>query len=206
MGFERYVDWALDVPMYFVYRGGTYHDVSGQSFRDFLRGELPGLPGEKPIMADWSNHLTTLFPEVRIKGYMEMRGADGGPWRRLCALPAVWVGLLYDPASLDAAWELVRDWTAEERQAMRDAVPRTALATPFRSTTVGEIARQVLSIAQAGLAARNRTDAIGDTEEHFLNAVEEIIEDQKTPAERLLELYDGKWHGDIDQIFADCAY
>jgi len=206
MGFERYVDWALDVPMYFVYRDGIYHDVSGQSFRDFLRGELPGLPGEKPIMADWSNHLTTLFPEVRIKGYMEMRGADGGPWRRLCALPAVWVGLLYDPASLDAAWELVRNWTAEERQAMRDAVPRTALATPFRSTTVGEIARQVLSIAQAGLAARNRTDAIGDTEEHFLNAVAEIVEDQKTPAERLLELYDDKWHGDIDRIFADCAY
>jgi len=206
MGFERYVDWALDVPMYFVYRDGTYHDVSGQSFRDFLRGELPGLPGEKPRVEDWSNHLTTMFPEVRIKRYMEMRGADGGPWRRLCALPAVWVGLLYDQASLDAAWDLVRDWTAEERQTLRNEVPKTALATPFRSTTVGGIAHQVLEIARAGLRARNRTDRFGDTEAHFLNAVEEIVEEGRTPAEVMLALYENDWHGDIDRVFADFAY
>ena len=206
MGFERYVDYALDVPMYFVYRDGTYHDVSGQSFRDFLDGRLPGLPGEKPTKKDWTDHLTTLFPEARVKNFIEMRGADGGPWRRLCALPAIWVGLLYDQSALDAAWDLVSDWTAEERQAMRDAVPKTALATPFRDTTVGDISAQVLEIARSGLKARNRLDRFGDNEEHFLNAIEEVVEERRTPAEHLLDLYHNKWNGDIDRIFVDCAY
>ena len=128
MSFERYADYALDVPMYFVYRDGRYIDAAGASFRDFLAGKLAQLPGERPTLDDWSDHLTTLFPEVRMKRFLEMRGADGGRWRRICALPAFWVGLLYDQTSLDAAWDLVKDWTAEERQALRDAVPRTALA------------------------------------------------------------------------------
>ncbi len=206
MGFERYVDYALDVPMYFVYRNGTYNDVSGQSFRDFMKGELPGLPGELPNRQDWSDHLTTLFPEARVKQFLEMRGADGGPWRRLCALPAVWVGLLYDQATLDAAWDLVKDWTEQERLDMRNAVPITALATPFRSTTVGALGEQLLELARTGLKARNCIDRFGDNEEHFLNAVEEIVEEGRTPAEKLLDLYENKWHGDIDRIFADCAY
>ena len=133
MGYERYVDYALAVPMYFVYRNGRYIDASGASFQDFLDGKLPQLPGERPTLDDWSDHLTTLFPEVRLKRFLEMRGADSGPWQRICALPAFWTGLLYDAQALDAAWELVKDWTAEEREALRNAVPKSALATPFRS-------------------------------------------------------------------------
>ncbi len=206
MGFERYTDYALDVPMYFVYRSGTYHNVAGQSFRDFMRGELPGLPGDKPTLNDWVDHLTTIFPEVRLKRFIEMRGADGGPWRRLCALPAVWVGLLYDQEALDAAWDLVKDWTAEERQALRDTVPTQGLATPFRNTTVAELAAKTVEIARIGLKNRNRLDKFGDDEQHFLNAVEEVVENGRTPAEELLDLYKKAWGGDINRIFADCAY
>ena len=192
MGFERYVDYALDVPMYFVYRNGVYHNVAGQSFRDFLRGELPGLPGEKPNETDWSDHLTTLFPEARVKRFIEMRGADGGPWRGLCALPAIWVGLLYDSAALDAAWNLVRDWTDQEREDMRNAVPIQGLATPFRNTTMAEIVGEVVEIARTGLKNRGMLDKFGDDEQHFLNAVEEVVEEGKTPADKLLELYNGR--------------
>jgi glutamate--cysteine ligase len=131
-GFERYVDYLLDVPMYFVYRDGEYIDVAGQSFRDFLKGQLPGLPGAVPTISDWSDHLTTVFPEIRIKRYIEMRGADGGPWRNICALPAFWTGLLYDRQSLRAAWDLVADWSADEREQLRIEAPRLGLATPFR--------------------------------------------------------------------------
>ena len=151
-GFERYVDYMLDVPMYFVYRDGRYIDASGQSFRDFLAGRLPALPGEIPRLGDWTDHLTTAFPEVRLKTFLEMRGADGGPWRRLCALPALWVGLLYDAAALDAAAELVADWTVEEREAMRRDVPRLALAAPLRTRTLRDVALEVLDIAREGLS------------------------------------------------------
>ena len=128
MGFERYVDYALDVPMYFVYRNGRYLDASGLSFRDFLDGRLSILPGELPTVSDWADHLTTLFPEVRLKRFIEMRGADGGPWRRLCALPALWVGLLYDDAALDAAYEMVRDWTVDEHRMLRNRTPARGAA------------------------------------------------------------------------------
>src|ERR1700722_9005088 len=146
-GFERYVDYALDVPMYFVYRNGKYIDVSGKSFRDFMAGRIPELKGIEPSMSDWADHLTTIFPEVRMKQFLEMRGADGGSWRRICGLPALWVGLYYDQTALDAAWDMVKDWTAEERQAMRDSVPRLAFNTPFRKGTVGDLARQMLDIS-----------------------------------------------------------
>jgi glutamate--cysteine ligase len=205
-GFEAYTDYALDVPMYFVYRDGIYHDVSGLSFRDFMDGRLKGFEGEKPTLTDWSDHITTIFPEVRLKRFIEMRGADGGPWRRLCALPAVWVGLLYDQAALDAAWDMVKDWTTQERQAMRDAVPITALQTPFRGTTVYELAKQMIGISRSGLKNRRRLDRFGDDEVHFLNAVETILEDGRSPADELLELYETEWQGDIDRIFVDCAY
>jgi glutamate--cysteine ligase len=154
MGFERYVDYALDVPMYFVYRDGKYIDALGQSFRDFLNGELPALPGEKPTLSDWADHLTTIFPEARIKKFMEMRGADGGPWRRLCALPAFWVGLLYDQSSLDAAWDLCKSWNAEERDALRHDAAKFGLRAEFRGRSLRDIAREVLGIAEAGLKAR----------------------------------------------------
>ena len=205
-GFEAYAKYALDVPMYFVYRDGVYNDVSGLSFRDFMAGKLPGFEGELPTESDWVDHISTIFPEVRLKRFIEMRGADGGPWRRLCALPAVWVGLLYDQTALDAAWDMVKDWTEEERQNLRDQVPVTALSTPFRSTTALELAKRMIEISMAGLKARNRLDRFGDDEVHFLNAVEVILEEGRTPSEELLELYEGDWSGDIDRIFSDCAY
>jgi glutamate--cysteine ligase len=206
MGFARYVDYALDVPMYFVKREGRYIDASGASFRDFLAGKLFQLPGERPTLSDWADHLTTLFPEVRLKQFLEMRGADGGPWRRLCALPAIWTGLLYDQASLDAAWDLVKDWTGEERQAMRDAVPRLGLKTPFRDGTLLTIAREVLAIAQAGLKARGRTNKGGDDETIFLESLEEVVASKQTPAELLLRKFEQEWQGDIDKIFVAEAY
>jgi glutamate--cysteine ligase len=206
MSFERYVDYALAVPMYFVYRDGRYIDVAGSSFRDFLVGRLAQLPGEFPTEDDWSDHLTTLFPEVRMKRFLEMRGADGGRWRRICAVPALWTGLLYDRTSLDAAWDLVKDWSAEERQALRDAVPRTALRTPFRRTTVLELAQQVLKIAQAGLQRRACTNAKKDDERVFLEPVEAILRDRLTPADEILLRYERDWGRCTDPLFTDYAF
>ncbi|RDE10635.1 glutamate--cysteine ligase [Pelagibacterium lacus] len=205
MGFERYVDYALDVPMYFIIRDGRYIDCAGESFRAFLNGKLPQRPGEKPTVKDWEDHLSTLFPEVRMKQFLEMRGADGAPWAGICALPAFWVGLLYDDAALDAAWELVKDWTAEERQALRDDVPRLALNTPFRSGTLFEIAREAVAIARSGLKARNRLNWEGADEAVFLRPLDHTLETGKTPAERLLDLYHGEWKGDISRVFSDCG-
>ncbi|GAB4225068.1 MAG: glutamate--cysteine ligase [Kiloniellaceae bacterium] len=206
MGFERYVDHVLDVPMYFVYRDGEYIDASGQSFRDFLDGKLPALPGEKPKMGDWADHLSTLFPEVRLKKFLEMRGADGGPWKSLCALPAFWVGLLYDQSALDAAWDLVKDWTLEEHQYLRDEVPRQALHTPFRGKTLNAVAVQAVEIAARGLKARRRLDGQGDDESHFLSLLRSRVEREKCPAEYLLDDFHGRWQESIDPIFTECAY
>lgn len=206
MGFERYVDYALDVPMYFVKRGDTYHDVTGASFRDFMAGRLDALPGERATIGDWSDHLTTLFPEVRLKHFLEMRGADSGPRPRLCALPALWTGLLYDKASLDAAWDLVKDWTAEERESMRQTVPRQGLKAPFRSGTVGDIAKTIFRLAREGLEARARLDDFGHSEAEFLEPIEGIIATGRTPAEELLDKFYNDWSGEIDHIFHELAY
>ncbi len=206
MGFERYVDYALDVPMYFVYRHGRYLDVTGESFRAFLEGKLPQLPGERATLSDWSQHLTTLFPEVRLKHFLEMRGADGGPWRRLCALPALWTGLLYNSASLDAAWALVKDWTVEEQQSLRDSVPRDGLKAPFRGGQLLPVARDVLRIAQDGLQKRNISNSSGEDETIFLESLEEVIGSRSTPAELLLRKYEQEWQGNIDKIFTTEAY
>ncbi len=206
MGFERYVDHVLDVPMYFVYRDGRYLDASGLSFRDFLDGRLAILPGEKPTISDWSDHLTTLFPEVRLKRFMEMRGADGGPWRRLCALPALWVGLLYDRAALEAAHALIRDWTIEEHHMLRREAPRRALAVPFRGRTLLDIAREVLEIAHSGLRARARLDRLGENETGFLAALDESLRSGKSPAELALERFHADWGGSVDPVFEELAY
>ncbi len=206
MGFERYVDFLLDVPMYFVYRDGKYIDASGQSFRDFMNGRLPALPGELPAMGDWTDHLTTVFPEVRLKQFLEMRGADGGPWRSLCALPALWVGLLYDSIALDAAWDLVKDWSLEDHTKLRAEVPKSGFATPFRGGTVGDLSCRVLAIAREGLKRRNVPDRIGNNEAGFLATLEENAESGKTPADFLLEDYRERWNGDIDRIYTECAY
>ena len=208
MGFERYVDWVLDVPMYFVYRDGKYINALGQSFRDFLKGELPALPGEKPTLSDWADHLTTVFPEARIKKFMEMRGADGGPWRRLCALPALWVGLLYDQAALDAAWDLVKGWDAETREALRTVAARDALQGVANGIRIHDVAREAVAIAEAGLTARARPGVGGlvPDETHFLNALQESVESGKVPADELLEKYAGAWGGDLSRIYADYSY
>jgi glutamate--cysteine ligase len=205
-GFERYVDYMLDVPMYFVYRHGTYIDASGQSFRDFMAGKLPALPGETPLIGDWADHLTTAFPEVRLKTYIEMRGADGGPWRRLCALPALWVGLLYDAAALDAAYNLVADWTMEEREAMRRDVPLLGLDTPHRSRTFRDIALEMLEIAREGLHRRARRDPCGDDETHYLDTLFSVAGSGRTPAQELLEDYKTRWGGRIEPVYTEQAY
>lgn len=205
-GFERYVDYALDVPMYFVHRGDDYIDCSGLSFRDFLKGKLPTLPGDVPTMEDWADHLTTIFPEVRLKRFLEMRGADGGPWGRICALPALWVGLLYDEQALAEAGALVSDWSFEEMQGLRNMVPRLGLATPFRDRTVRDIALDVLGIAKNGLSRRAAPDAVGVNETGFLNHLWDIAESGKTPAEVMLEKFAGPWDRSVDPVFSEYAY
>ncbi len=207
-GFEAWVQYVLDVPMYFVYRDGKYINALGMSFRDFLKGELPALPGEKPLMSDWADHLTTVFPEARIKQYMEMRGADGGPWRRLCALPAFWVGLMYDQTALDAAWDLCKAWSAEQREALRVAASVDGLQAKVDGIDMHDLARQVVAISEAGLKARAMPGAGGlvPDETHFLNALKDSIQSGKTPADELLDLYQGEWDGDLSRIYDAFAY
>ena len=207
-GFERWVEYALDVPMYFVYRDGAYVDARGQSFRDFLKGKLPALPGETPTLSDWADHLTTLFPEARVKKFIEMRGADGGPWRRLCALPAFWVGLTYDQGALDAAWDLVKGLPAGTREALRVAASEQALQGEADGVKLYDLAREAVSIADAGLRARARPGAGGlvPDETHFLNALKDSIETGQSPADELLGLYHGAWHGDLKRIYDEFSY
>ena len=205
-GFERYVDYMLDMPMYFVYRDGKYIDASGQSFRDFLVGKLPAYPGQLPTMTDWLDHLTTAFPEVRLKSFLEMRGADGGQWRRLCALPALWVGLLYDSTALDAAYDLIADWTEAERDAMRAAVPKLGLDTRIRSRTLRDVALEVLDMAREGLHRRARRDACGEDETHYLDALFSIAGSGRTPAAEMLEDFSTRWGGNIDKVYDEYAY
>ena len=206
-GYEQYVDWVLDVPMYFITRDHTYYDMTGLTFREYLSGKRKdGMPDTMPTLEDWEDHLTTVFPEVRLKRYIEMRGADGGPWRRICALPAFWTGLLYHQPSLDAAWDLVKDWTAEERDALRIGVATHALKTPFRKTTVLETAKQMVDLSRQGLAARNRLNGAGFDETQYLAALEETITLGLTPADQLLMRFNNEWGGNINRVFEDFAY
>ena len=207
-GFEAWVQYALDVPMYFVYRNGEYIDALGQSFRDFLKGELPTLPGEKPTLSDWADHLTTAFPEARVKKYIEMRGADGGPWRRLCALPAFWVGLTYDQTALDAAWDIAKGWDAETREALRVAASVDGLQAEVGGIKMHDLARELVAISEAGLKARAKLGAGGliPDETHFLNALKESIESGQTPADELLAKYHGEWGGDLTRVYEGYKY
>jgi len=205
-GYERYVDWALDAPMYLVMREGRPVDLSGESFRAFLDGKLDKLPGERPTSGDWETHLSTLFPEVRLKTFLEMRGADSGPWSRLCALPAFWVGILYESDALAAAWDLVKDWTAEERETMRAEAPKTALKTPFRGGTLQDVALICLETAREGLRARARLNSHGENEALFLDDLDAIAGSGSTPAEQLLEAYFNEWGEDVDPVFERLAY
>ena len=206
MGFERWVDYALDVPMYFIKHGDEYVDVAGLSFRDLLAGKLPGMPGVRATISDWANHLSTTFPEVRLKRYLEMRGADSGSLPNLLALPAFWVGILYDDNSLDAAWDLAKNWTAEERQKLRDDVPKFALAAKVHGRTVFEIATEVLRLAHAGLTRRKQLNPAGEDETRYLGALHERLLRGSTPAQDLLAKFNGPWHGSVDPIFTEDAY
>jgi glutamate--cysteine ligase len=201
MGFERWVDYALDVPMYFVKRGDRYIDVAGQSFRDLMAGRLPGLAGEHATVSDWANHVSTIFPEVRLKRYLEMRGSDAGQWRRLPALPAFWVGLLYDDGCLDAAWDIVKDWTAEERQKLRDDVPKLGFRATIRGRSLLDATKQCLAIAHEGLRRRGRLDAEGRDEGRHLEPIEEFVGHGLTPAEELLEKFHGPWRGSVAPVY-----
>jgi glutamate--cysteine ligase len=205
-GFERYVDYLLDVPMYFSYRDGTYIDLAGKSFKDFMAGKLKELPDTLPTLKDWADHTTTAFPEVRLKKYLEMRGADGGRWNRLCGLPAFWVGLLYDQTALDAGWDLVKDFTMPERHALRDGVPKHAMKLPFRNGTVRDLTIEALKIAGHGLARRNKLNATGASEAVFLEPLIEYAQANQTPAERKLELFKTTWKGSVDPVFKEFAY
>ena len=206
-GYDRYAEYMLDVPMYFAFRNGGYIDAAGLSFRDFLDGRLPVLPGERPRIADWNDHLSTAFPEVRLKSFLEMRGADGGPWNTICALPAFWVGLLYDQTALDAAWDEVKHWSIAEHQRIRDEVPRLGLATRTPDgRSFQELAARVLDIAHRGLAARQRLNAAGDDETGFLDPLREIVASGKVPAQRLLDLYHGEWGGDITRVYGAMSF
>ncbi|WP_417593445.1 glutamate--cysteine ligase [Parasphingorhabdus sp.] len=206
-GYERYAEYMLDVPMYFVFRDGNYIDAAGLSFRDFLKGELSVLPGEKPTMSDWNDHLSTAFPEVRLKSFLEMRGADGGPWNRICALPAFWVGLLYDQNALDAAWDRVKGWSMEEREALRNGVPKLGLDTPIpNGQMLKDLAAEILDISSAGLTARNRLNSSGDNESGFLDPLREVVAKGQSPAAQLLERYHGEWNGDVSRIYDEMSF
>ncbi len=206
MGFERWVDYALDVPMYFIKRGDRYIDVSGQSFRDLMAGRLAGLPGTQATISDWANHISTIFPEVRLKRYLEMRGADSGPWRWLPALPAYWIGLLYDDDSLAAAWDLVKDWSAEDRQTLRDQVPRQGFKATINGRSVLELATATLAISEQGLRRRRRLDGNGRDETRYLRPLQEFVARGITPAETLLEKFQGAWGGSVEPIYSEYAY
>ncbi len=206
MGFERYADYALDVPMYFIKRGDAYIDVSGQSFRDLLAGKLASHPGERATISDWANHVSTIFPEVRLKRYLEMRGADSGPWRRLPALPAFWVGILYDEDSLQAAWDMVKGWSAEERRQLRDQVPAQGFKALISSRSVLDLAGECLDLARRGLARRACLDGEGRDEARYLAPLQEFVARAATPAEELLEKYFGPWGESVEPVFAEYAY
>lgn len=204
-GFERYVDYALQVPMYFVHRDG-YINAAGQSFMDFMAGKLPAYPSHLPKISDFEDHMTTIFPEVRLKTFLEMRGADGGSWSRLCALPAFWVGLLYDDSALDAAWDLVKDWSIPDMWAMRTEAPRLGFETPWGNKTFLEMAKEVLKISDQGLRKRNQTSNSGENEQGFLQVLWSDVKKGKTPADELLDLYHGAWKGDLSHIYRDFSY
>ncbi|MFK7956998.1 MAG: glutamate--cysteine ligase [Lysobacterales bacterium] len=206
MGFERWLDYMLDVPMYFIRRNHRYVDAAGQSFRDFLEGRLPALPGELPTLTDWEDHLTTVFPEVRLKTFLEMRGADGGPWHRLCALPAFWVGLMYDADAQTGAWDLVKHWNAEQRDKLRLDVPKLGLDAEIDGHRLQDLAKEILDIASAGLRSRARLNAAGDNESGFLEPLREIVDTGITPAQRKLDMFHNQWDGQIDPVFDECAY
>jgi len=200
-----FVDYALDVPMYFVKRGEHYQDVTGANFRDLLAGHFAPMPGERAVLSDWANHLSTIFPEVRLKRFLEMRGADAGPMPLLVALPALFTGLLYSTTALDAAWDLVKTWTHAQRETLRADVPAQGLAALIGGRSLRDIGRQVLTIAHAGLTERGYRDAAGRDETAHLDVLDTILGGQ-TEAERLIASFKGDWAESVDPAFRNCVY
>ncbi len=194
-GFERFADYVLDVPMYFVMREGRYIDAAGIPFRAFMQGSA--LEGHRATMGDFADHVTTVFTDVRLKRFLEMRGADAGHVGMLMAQPALWTGLLYDAAAQKAAAALIRNWTVAELRALRMEVPVRALAATIRGRALRDIARDVVAIARDGLKAR------GLGEEVYLAPLEEIAGSGMTQAERWLQRYETAWRGDVTRIFAE---
>ena len=205
-GFETYAKYALSVPMYFAKRDGRYIDLAGRSFKDFMDGKLAELPGERPTMKDWADHTTTIFPEVRLKQYLEMRGADSGPWSALCALPALWMGIFYDSAALAQAWDLCKDWKIEDHERLRADVARLGLKAQIAGRSVQDVAKDMIAIARGGLKRRNQLSAGMVDESNYLSQLDEIADSGVTQAERLLELYHGPWAGDASKVFESFAY
>jgi glutamate--cysteine ligase len=206
MGFERYVDYALDVPMYFVKRGDHYHDVAGANFRDLLAGRLAQLPGEQATMSDWANHLSTIFPEVRLKRYLEMRGGDVGPPDHIAAFSAFFTGLLYDQNALDVAWDLVKPWSAEDRQNLRNSVPTQGLQAKIAGRSLQDIAREVLALARSGLARRKRLNTAGQDETIFLDRLDNYVATGRVSADRLKEHFNTDWQGNVRPVFQTMAF
>jgi glutamate--cysteine ligase len=206
MGFERYVDYALDVPLYFLKRGGNYQDVAGASFRDLLAGRLKEAPGERATIADWANHLSTIFPEVRLKRYLEMRGADVGPPERIVALAALMAGLYYNPDALGSAEALIEGWSAEDRQKLRDDAPLLGLAAEVRGRDLRSVALDMLAISRSGLKRRARLNARGEDETILLHPLEAIADSGREPARRWIQRYEGPWGRSVDPSFDEAAF
>jgi glutamate--cysteine ligase len=192
--------------MYFVYREGRYINALGQSFRDFLKGQLPALPGEKPTLSDWADHMTTVFPEARVKKYIEMRGADCGDVAHLAALPAFWVGLIYDQGALDAAWDLVKGFDAQTREGLRVAASVAALHGEAGGVKLLELSRQAVALAQSGLRARARAGAGRADEAGYLDVLVESLEAGAVQADRLLALYVGGWGRSLTPVYEAVSY
>jgi glutamate--cysteine ligase len=203
MGYERYVDYALQVPMYFVKRGDIYHDVAGADFRALLEGRLPQLPGERATISDWANHLSTIFPEVRLKRFLEMRGGDVGSRDHILAFSALFTGLVYDRTSLDAAFDLVKGWSAGERQQLRDDVPAQGLKARIKSHQLRDIAGEVLNISRKGLERRARMNGAGQDESAYLALLEERISRGETAADQWLARFNSAWNKSVDPIFSE---
>jgi glutamate--cysteine ligase len=208
-GFEKFTDYALKtMPMLGIYKGNVFMDAKGASFQDFIDGNLSICPGQKATQADWQNHLNTIWPEVRVRRFLEMRGTDVGPPEMIKALPAFWVGLLYDKTALDAAYDMVKDWSNEDRDYLRIMTPMHGLQTPFMNgtTTVQEIAKNCLALAEAGLRRRGIRNEHGQDESIYLEPLKEIAESGRNWAQRLTESYNGPWKGDIKHLFNEMNY
>ena len=206
MSYEKYVDYALRVPMYFIHRDGNYIDVAGCSFKDFLNGNLKQLPGEKPNLIDWENHLTTIFPEVRLKSFLEMRGADGGRFESVCALSSFWVGLLYDSTSLDSSWAIVKNFNTDQLQELRIKVAKNGLNSSVEGIDLKTLTRKILNLSSDGLRRRDILNANGENESIYLDPLEKILSTGKSPSDELIERFSKNWDKNLVNMYKEYTF